>query len=231
VRPNGYQYGIVADGTQASPGTWNSFCAALTVDHCDIWGFANATKITGGTQAAPHIYQYSYLHDPRIDDATDSDHTDGFGGEAGGTESYTQITGNTIGGVCHDATGWDTQALAFQNSPGPSTWDHFTVTGNWFSGCGVTVNIIGGTTAAPAPPTNLTFTGNTFSTRWRPLFRPLYDGNIVSGTGTVWRGNKWQVPAGAEWGNPAHDGLFWMPVASGIVGNDDTPYVSVTDFM
>jgi hypothetical protein len=54
--------------------------------------------------------------------------------------------------------------------------------------------------------------------------------NIANGN--EWRGNKWLVPGGAEWGNPANSGKFWIPDtsdASGL-GWSDASFVSVTDY-
>lgn len=221
----GYQYGIVADGTLASPGTWNSFVenGELIVDHCDIWGYANATMVQGSTQTYPHSFTYNWVHNARLNTSGD-DHTDGIGCPAGGSAAYVTISHNWIEDI------GDTQGLAYQNSPGPSVWDHFTITNNVFGGWGFTVNLSSGTPGSPGGGTNIIFEDNIFSTRIRPAYGPLYTAAIASGSGNSWRRNTWWVPSGAAWGSPAHDGWYWMPVDSNIIGNDDTPYVSQTDY-
>ena len=225
TQAGGYKYGVPCDGTQGSPGTWNSFCAgALRFENCDFWGFSNATQIQGSTVTAPLTYDTCWVHDARPN--TDGlDHTDGLGCPAGGTAAYVTITNCTVESI------GDTQGLAFQNTPGPSSWDHFTVTGNLFGGWGNTISIIGGTAASPNGGTNITFTGNTFSTRLTCQLTPLYSTLMApSSNGNLWRNNKWHVPAGAAWGNPAHDGYYWLPVGSNIIGTDDTPFSSLTDY-
>ena len=211
-----YQYGIAANGA------FGTFADAMTVRYCDFWGFGNgAIGAEGGTQAKPHVYLYNWCHDMCLDATY---HGDGIGSPGGGNESGTVISGNAI------IAAGNTQALAYQNTAGGTTWDHFTITGNLFSGYGYTVCIVGSSTG---DVTNITFTGNTFSTILEPVFGPLYSGgpdDFWTTAGSVWRGNRWLVPAGAAWGNPAHSGLFWMPVDSVISGGDDTPYVSTTDY-
>lgn len=193
-----YQYGIVFSGA------FSTFAQQLTVDHCDIWGFGNGVIGGGGTQAKPHAYTANYIHDA-CQDATY--HTDGIGLPAGGSESYTKITGNTITSI------GNTQGIAYQNSPGPSTWDHFTITGNLLGGWGYTVNVIGGTNASPTAPTNLTFTGNTLTTALLPAFGPVRSTLIATGAGNTWRGNRWLVPPGAQWGHAAYSGYYWLPTS------------------
>jgi hypothetical protein len=221
----GYQYGILADGTKAAPGTFNSFQGGpLTFSYCDIWGFANASKCQLSTQANFLTYDHCWAHNARLN-TSGSDHTDGFGGEAGGTASYVTIS------ACRVESIGDTQALAFQNFPDAGHWDNFRITNNMFGGFGNTICIVGGTNPSDAAPTNITFTGNTFSTLLQCQVTPLYSALMApSAGGNLWRGNKWHVPPGAFWGNPAHDGWYWMPVGSNIAGTDDTPFVSLTDY-
>jgi hypothetical protein len=187
-----YQFGINAGPT-----------GALTAQYCDLWGFGNAIVVSGGDQAHQHIFRSNYIHDP-CQSATY--HTDGLGQPAGGTDSYVSIIGNSI-----VAWGGGTQALAYQNSPGPSTWSNFTVTGNLFGGYGYTVCIIGGTSGSPTGSNNITFTGNTYTTEFVPAFGPLYDNAFVTSPGSVWNSNKWLVPPGAQWGHSQYNGYFWIP--------------------
>lgn len=204
-----YQYGIVADGS------YGSFVEKLTVDHCDFWGFGNAIAIEGSTQTDPHVFTDNYIHDAS-DDGGAIYHIDGIGDLSGtGVGSYVVINHNTI------VSEGNTNALAFQEG----VYDHFTVTENLFSGFGYTIAIWeeNGTT-------DITFTDNVFSTMLLPVFSPIYPQLFWTTTGSTWRRNKWAVPSGAAWGSPSHDGYFWMPVTDGIIGTDDTPYVSTTDY-
>lgn len=226
AQTSGYQYGIVADGTPASPGTYNTYqsgTGTLGFYYCDVWGYANATKTAQSTASSPIVFDHCWVHNSRLN--TDgNDHTDGIGNPAGGPAAYVTIN------ACRIEDDGDTNGICYQNTPGPSTWDHFTITNNLISGWGFAVNISGGTQASPNGGTNIIFTDNTFSTAIKPLFGPLYDNRMANGTGSLWRRNKWLVPAGAAWGSATHDGWFWMPVASNIVGTDDTPFVSLTDY-
>jgi hypothetical protein len=199
----GYQYGIVAGGP------YNSFAQKLTVQNCNIWGFGNAIDVAGSTQAKPHVFRNNWIHDPRADGGID--HTDGLGSYSGGkTSSYVVIDNNVIEGV------GNTNALGFQ----AGTWTNFTITNNLFGGFGFTMSIYAGVT-------NLTFTDNTYSTRYPVIFGPMRE-DWGSYPGTVWRRNKWSHPAGAAWGNAADNGKFWMPV-SGSSQNSAT-FTSTTDY-
>lgn len=200
-----YQYGIEADGS------WSSFVQQLTVTHCDLWGFGNAIDITGSTQAKPHRFEHNWIHDAAADGG--SYHTDGIGSLSGsGVGSYLVMNHNTI-----ESLG-NTNGVAFQQG----VYDHYTITNNWFGGFGYCV-------AVWNTNNNITFTDNVFSTRLQCVFGPLYDSTMATSTGSLWRRNIWRVPSGAYWGNPAHDGWYWMPVASASPSND-TPFVSLTDF-
>jgi hypothetical protein len=202
----GYQYALQGDGG------FSTSVQALTVQHCDIWGFAEAIDVSGGTQAKPHTYLWNWIHDPRNDGGVD--HTDGLGAQSGtGTESYCVISRNNIQALAN------TNGIAFQGG----TYDHMTVSGNLFGGYGYTIHI-GDTVSF------ISFTDNTFSTALLPTFAPVYPVSFWTATGSAWKRNKWLVPPGAQWGDPAHNGYFWLPVSSTIVGTDDTPYVSLTDF-
>lgn len=200
----GYQYGIEADGG------WYSFVEQLTLDHCDIWGFGNAIDINGSTQAKPQVFTNNWIHDPRLDGGID--HTDGLGTITpdGGASSYVIIDNNVIEGV------GNTNALAFQGG----TYDHYMITNNVFGGYGFTLSMY-------TSSTNLTFTDNTYSTMYAPTYGPMRE-DWTGYAGFVWRRNKWSVPSGAGWGNPAHDGWFWMPVSG--ASSDDTRFVSQVDY-
>lgn len=199
----GYQYGISADGS------YNSSVEKLTVENCDIWGFGNGIDVAGSTQAKPQVYRNNWIHDPRADGGID--HTDGLGNMNSANSSYVVIDNNVIEGV------GNTNALAFQGG----THDHFTITNNLFGGYGYTLSIYD-------TGTNITFTDNVFSTRYECGFGPLRE-DWTTYSGLVWARNKWMVPAGAAWGNPAHDGKFWLPF-SGSLSGDDSLTVSDADY-
>jgi hypothetical protein len=182
-----YQYGIVADGS------YNTHVAQLTVTHSDFWGFGNAIDINGSTQAKPQVFRDNWIHDA-ADDNNATYHTDGIGSlNPGDTGSYAVLDHNTI------VSPGNTNGIAFQQG----SYDHFTITNNLISGWGYAVAVW-----APAPYT--TFTGNVWSTKLQPTFGPLYPQSFWTSTGSVWKDNRWSVPAGS-YGNPADDGKFWTP--------------------
>ena len=189
-----YQYGIEADGG------WGTHVGKLTVSHSDFWGFGNAIDITGSTQAKPHVFRDNWIHDAADDGG--SYHTDGIGTLSGnGTGSYMVLDHNTI------MSAGNTNGIAFQQG----SYSNVTITNNLLSGWGYAVALW-----APAP--NTTFTGNVWSTKLKPVFGPLYPQNFWASTGSYWHNNKWSVPAGAAYGNPADDGKFWTP--SGVSTTD-----------
>jgi hypothetical protein len=202
-----YQYGLTGNGS------YYTVIQQLTVTHSDFWGFGNAIDCQGSTQAKPHVFRDNWIHDASADNGG-TYHTDGIGAESGsGTGSYVVLDHNAIESV------GNTNGVAYQ----AGHYDHFTITNNLLSGFGYTVALLG-----DAPYT--TFTGNTYSTRLKPDWGPLYPANFWTTTGSKWRGNKWMVPSGAAWGNPAHDGWFWLPDTSANSGSSDAPFVSQTDF-
>jgi hypothetical protein len=202
---SGYQYGLCANGG------WYTNVGKLTVTNCDMWGFANGIDCIGSTQAKPHVFRNNWIHDARADGGVD--HTDGIGFMGGsGSSSYVVVDNNVIESV------GNTNGIAWQGG----TYDHFTITNNLISGWGYAVNISGTTS-------NMTFTDNVFSTRLKCDWGPLYPSSFWVTAGSIWRRNKWMVPVGAAWGNPAHDGWFWRPTGGGSGTASDTPYVSQVD--
>ena len=159
-----------------------------------------------------------------------SDHTDGPGNPGGGGEAYATYDRCRI-----EALG-DTNGMAYQalpSGPGSTVTDHITVRRTLFGGFGNCVAITAGNFAtAVTGGTNVTFTDNTFSTELDCALSPLYTTATATGSGNVWARNRWKVPPGAYWGNPAHDGWFWLPVDQNRnrTTGDDTPYVSATDY-
>jgi hypothetical protein len=198
-----YQYGMNADG-------YNAHVTGLSVKHADIWGFGNALDVTGATQAGPHVYEDNYIHDACFNNDTCPQvagsgvyHTDGIGDlNPGDHDSYVTIHHNVI------ATAGNTNGLAYQYGP----YDHFTVTNNYFSGFGYTINIGG----AGNSVTNTVFTDNVFGTDFKPVFGPLY--GWQDNTGNLWRRNKWHIAPGTTWSPASNDGKFWTP--NGISSTD-----------
>jgi hypothetical protein len=183
-----YQYGIAANGG------YNTRAEKLTVSHSDFWGFGNAIDTYGSTQAKPHVFRDNYIHDA-AEDGNGNYHTDGIGTLSGnGTGSYMVLDHNTI------ASAGNTNGIAYQQG----SYSNVTITNNLFSGFGYTIALW-----APAP--NTTFTGNTFSTMLKPVWGPLYPQSFWTSPGSLWKNNKWLVPAGAAYGNPADSGKFWTP--------------------
>jgi hypothetical protein len=212
---SGYQFALEGDGG------FSTIVQQLTVNACNIWGFGNAIGAYGSTQAKPQVYTNNWVHDARDDGGID--HTDGIGDLNSGGANYVVLHHNTI------SSAGNTNGVAYQGG-GAATYNNFTVTNNLFSGFGYTVGIYNGTSQ-----TNTVFTDNVFSTLLEPTFGPLYPAPInwwVSGTPTfgLWRRNRWLVPAGAQWGTPGNSGKFWIPNANIIVGNNDNPFVSATDY-
>jgi hypothetical protein len=190
----GYQYGIEASGA------YYSDVQQLTVTNSNFWGFANATDVDGSTQAKPQVFRNNYLHDARADGGVD--HTDGIGELDGGASAYVVIDHNVI------ISQGNTNGIAYQYGP----YDHFSVTKNYFSGFGYTVNIGG----AGSQNTNLSFTDNIFGTDIQPGFGPLYGWN--NSGGNFWKRNKWHIAPGTTWSAASNDGKFWTP--SGISATD-----------
>lgn len=201
-----YQYGIEADGS------YNTHVGKLTVSHGDFWGFGNAIDIDGSTQSKPQQFTDNWIHDSAADGG--QYHTDGIGSLSGSARgSYILLNHNTI-----ESLG-NTNGVAFQQG----TYDHVTITNNLLGGFGYSL-------AVWATNTYTTVTDNTFSTRLPVTFGPLYQDNLATTTGSLWRRNHWRVPVGSAWGSPAHDGWFWIPVSADSPFND-VPFVSQTDFV
>ncbi len=203
-----YQYGLAGNGG------YYTHVGKLTVTHSDFWGFGNAIDVNPTTDPSkPQVYRDNWIH--HAADVTNAVyHHDGIGAESGSSSgSWVTIDHNTI-----ESLG-NTNAVAYQ-ATGP--YSNFTVTNNLFGGFGYSVAILGGATS-------VTFTGNTFSTRLDATYGPLYPADFWTKSGSVWKNNKWMVPAGAAWGNAAHDGWYWLPNAGSRSNDDDTQFVSQTD--
>ena len=165
----------------------------LTVDHSDIWGFANGIEMGWSTRDKPFTVRNSWFHDARADGGTD--HTDAILSSDGGP-SFMVVDHNTI------ASAGNTNGLAFQYSD--VYYSDVSVTNNYFSGFGYTVDIGGDGKGNQ----RISFTGNTFGTDLKPVFGPLYG---WGGSGVVWRNNRWRVTPGGYDKTASDDGKFWWP--------------------
>lgn len=181
----GYQYGIL----QGSDG-------ALTVDHSDFWGFAEAVQFGSSDSAAPVVISNSWIHNSR--NPGNADHTDGILENYGGL-SYMVFNHNTIVGD------GNTNALALQ---GGKPYSHVEITNNYFSGYGYMVN-----SGSDTRSTQMIFTGNVWGTDIEPYYGPLYGDAMYTspGLGSVWANNKIEVTSGTNWMAAGNNGLYWWP--------------------
>lgn len=181
----GYQYGI----NQGSSG-------ALTIDHADFWGFAEAVQFGSSDSASPVVISNSWIHNAR--DPANVDHTDGILENYGGL-SYMVFDHNTIVGD------GNTNALALQ---GGTPYGHVSITNNYFSGYGYMVN-----SGSDTHSTDMTFTGNVWGTDIKPYYGPLYGDAMYTtpGLGGVWANNTIDVRDGTTWMAKGNNGLFWWP--------------------
>ena len=207
---NSYQYSVLYDGSLTS----GADVGKLTVANCDFWGFGDAFQIDGSTQAAPHSITGSWFHH-----AADTVLSPGGGDSlyhteailctvGGANETYVVISGNTI-----DSLGI-TNGIALQLDGG-AYYSNITAENNYISGWGYSVQI-GGNGSGNS---NITFTGNIWSTASEAYWGPLYG---WGGTGNTWRRNLYQCfsgdPVTSSGGdtNPiglttAGNGQYWWP--------------------
>jgi chitodextrinase len=195
----GYQYGID-----------QRYSGALTVDHSDFWGFAEAIQFGYSSQAKPLIVSNTWIHNPRNPGRVD--HSDGILENYGGL-SYMVFNHNTIVGD------GNTNALALQGGVG---YSHVTITNNYFSGYGYMVN-----SGADSKSTYMVFTGNVWGTDFEPYWGPLYGDAMYTTPGLdgVWRDNTIHVQLGGTWMSERNNGMYWWPTdgnpsnSSQIVGH------------
>ena len=178
---------------------------AITIDHCNAWGYGNAIQFCFSSQAKPFIVRHTYIHDARDDGGLD--HTDGILENYGGTPStmaYGVIYHNRIISV------GNTNGIALQGNG----YYNFSVTHNWCTGFGYTYNV----GASGAGNTNFTFTDNVFSNTFQPVWGPVY--GWTDGNGNLWRRNTFKIVQAPNWGNNggwaapvtlADDGKYWWP--------------------
>ena len=213
---NGYEYGI--NITSGGP---------VTIDHCDMWGFANAIVLYS-TTAQINITN-NWIHD--AGDASEGAHQDGIGFLNGGIQnapSNVLIQGNTIVSL------GNTNALAWQGQSGGFTgWDNIQQIVNYIGGFGYILYPGGSYTI-----TNWIFTDNVFATdvQWvnGPIREQVFGGATevthFSNNGCLWRRNKLLVVSGTTPSgtsaisfNSGNNGQFVLP-------NSTSQGFSATDF-
>ncbi len=206
----GYDYGIAT--TVAT--TWQDWI----IDHCDIWGFADAIDLASALDnpdvVGPVLTQNCWVHDPRCSNnqANAGDHTDGIGALFNSLPANWMVNHNTISGP------GNTSAIAMQGNGASG----LTIINNYLSGW----NHLFQTTFPPfGTVTNGLLMGNLIGTDC--VFLGNYD---MSGTWTLathnslWRNNRLYVVPGyvSSWGTsqsfppwtPSMNGWYLWPDTS-----------------
>lgn len=232
-----YQFAISDFGTGLAPG--------MQVIKCVARDFGNAFVVAGDYSANPQLYQDSLIYEACLTNDPSTGlpyHTDGIGNED---------NGGLVKGVninhCVIASRGNTNGWAFQNG----TYAGIHTTNSVGAGFGylLAYAATGGTT------TDIVHTDNEYWT----MFRPHQDVNgqgdgggpcypqldwAKDANGGTWRRNKWvsvldaaraaQFPWATtfEWGNPAYNGMFWIPNGTDVTANgfDETNHVSSSDY-
>ena len=195
----GYQYGI-----------HNTGGGIVTVEYCDIWGFANAITLFGTAQKTIRYARGFTIAPPK--------------GQVWGNIIRTGrgiSTGSGAPMFCSRATrlplsGTRTRLRSKRTSNG---YDSIVVDGNFLSGFGYCVDM--GHNAAGN--NNLQFINNTIATdigwHWGPIYEDF--SSTFSGNGNEWRNNKLRVlpgttprPSSSNKFIDADDGKFVMPNGS-----------------
>jgi hypothetical protein len=169
------------------------------VDHCEIWGAADAIQLGNSTTAQITITN-NWVHD--IPNPTEQVyHTDGIGYLNGNTapENVT-IIGNTVAQL------GNTNALAMQAATGGYT--NLYVANNFWSGNNSTISWC---QPGSVRCTNSYLYGNVWGATIA-ADAPIYTAGGSLGTGTVWACNTVNIPAGTTWSelNSPH----WAPSPS-----------------
>jgi hypothetical protein len=209
-KPSSYATPPGNDGTvtsaHTSPGTpfnqsWQLATTMVepvaTMDHNDIWGNAGMEIVTG-FPGQPSTWTNNYIHDAS-DTANNVYHHDGIGPQSEGDGGPMIIDHNTI------ATLGNTNGVALQGS---GIYDHIAVTNNYISGWGYALAF-----GTQNNATNITVTGNIFSTELNQLYGFLY-GGIWGGTshGSTWRNNLVQSRTGdsnKDYGTTDNGKYYW----------------------
>jgi hypothetical protein len=203
---SGYQYGI------------NIFSGGpVTVDHCDIWGWANAIPLYSTT--AQMMITDTWIHDNRYPgQQPNDDHGDGIGYLNGGVPPQNvTITHCTITAEAN------TNAIAFQAATSP--YGNIVVRNNYFTGFDYTA-MMGDNSVAS---TGMIFEDNVFGTDIPWAFGPVFPG--IAGTfraaGCSWQRNKLKVLPGT--GPTVNQDVQWTSADDGKFVWADGTY-NATDF-
>lgn len=178
-------------------GTWQLATnpGKMTVTNSEFWGWANGIMYQSRAGAAyTFTARNNYLHDAR-DTGGDVDHTDGILQHAG-------LAQNSI--IDHNVimSEGNTNGIAMQEQEALD----LTITKNLVSGFGYTVAI------AKQKMTNVQFTDNVFSTKFKPQWGPLYAWpSGGASTNNTWRRNTWFVAPGGYSTTTSDSGKYWWP--------------------
>lgn len=205
------QYGLTFSGAYSTFHDW------LLLDSSLWWGYGNSIDMgnPGSSAETPVTIRHCAILTAADDGGATASagqyHTDGPGHLTGlGSESHLTIEHCTI-----ESPG-NTNGIALQGPSPPVSFSDITIRQNLLGCYGFTVSLF-----TPAPRT--IFTDNVFTTRLQPLYGPLYPQDFWASEGSVWARNRLWVPPGAAWGNPAHNGRYWIPTLGSFDMNDATP--------
>lgn len=213
----GLIYGIPnANGYQAAllPGQ-----GPTTLDHCDIWGFANAVTFSNST-TGQHTINSCWIHDPRYDlypPIGPADHTDGPGFLEGlAAPSNIQISSNTIAFI------GNTNCIAFQSASTP--YSNIIVINNYLSGDLRTLDMCHNL----AGNTGLVCRDNILATDMA-FMAGFMDRDFTAnfnGTGNIWRNNKLRFYPGDTWSGytVGQDGQYIWPDQFGTTATHATDW-------
>lgn len=204
---SGYQFAI--NEIDAS-GDW-------TMDHCDIWGFANAISL-GSPAGRTAKFQDCWFHDPRYDNGTD--HTDIIGYLNGGSAAIAGVTADH----CTMAGMGNTNLWAMQAA---GSYNLIRLTRSYLSGFG---NMLDMGSLSSATPTNVTITDNVLGTDI-PFGSAFFRGDqsaLLRAGANLYRRNILKVRPGTSplvGSNPQ-----WLTSQDGQFVYPDNTTISTTDF-
>jgi hypothetical protein len=170
------------------------------IDHCDIWGFADAIQLGNSTTAQITITN-NWIHDI-VDPVPQTYHTDGIGYLNGNTApNNVTIIGNTV------ALLGNTNSMAFQAAT--AGYQGIFVAENFWSGDNSTMSWC---SPGSLRCTNSYLYGNVWGATVA-ADGPIYTGGgFTVGTGSVWACNTVSIPVGTSW--TELNSPFWSPVHS-----------------
>ena len=178
---------------------------AVTLKHCDFWGFAEGI-VLGSGYAGPFVMDNCWVHD--CQNAGQGAHQDGIGylnGAAAPTN--VTITNNTIAMI------GNTNCIALQSAS--TTWNNYTINNNYLSGDELIVQ------AFSSIATNCSFTNNIFGTNLpyggyliyplsanQPVMPSVIFSNTSGNSGNTWSGttSSTSYPARRRLLAPRHNG-------------------------